>query len=696
MVMNTSSLDSYIINDKWSYNSVNQIIVRSTGRVITLRAKTADVLNLLIASNQTIVTSERFINSIWDGRYVSENVLKQSISEIRAAFDDGGKEIVRTAPKKGYWLTADINRLSVPLEVNDAAKNSSDSDVVNSDVVNSGGKRLALMTLSAAIGRRKGTQVRIDEKAKSRRVQRGLEKNTQVASPRHGDSPRSAFRIWYVVAIAFVFILIVMFLFQNVSLKKHNNWQKVRLEELTSYMETTQKLMSRYYNAPDHTPDTLLEMLNKQLDIELSSTASLAEQKGRLDALYQFHQIGGYYKESRILLGNILENTEIIYGKHSTESLTVKFETVQTLINLHQRQDAYDLSRQSLQLAIQYHEGNQNFMANAYFVSAQAFLYCTEPFCKRQKILANGEEYARVALDLFEDAYGSSSIQVADTLSLLNWFVWEPNEKISLMQSAVDIYSRKLGFYHEKTASGLEQLGRSYAFFFQEWVIAEKHLLEALAIREKLYLDSHPSMLIIHGYLAEHYFMVGQFSKSSHYLERYYAIALPSRGEGNDGFLEKLMLQARSELYAGDISRAKLSIENAFEIIDRHKMTPAGIVYQALVTTRERVHSELSRVPPDYSQLMSSIENAKQAYKAPSAVVKHEYYTQILKYYPNRLGADYLENLKMLVQSLKPSSRYLYFQDLLYLKRRAYRLCPAVGARLCEDIHTVFLSVLPE
>ena len=387
MVMKIGCPDStpvtYIINDKWSYNAVNKIVVQSSGTTIALRAKTADVLNLLIASNQEVVSSERFINSAWGGRYVSENVLKQSIREIRAAFDDVGKNIVRTAPKKGYWLAAKIS-----LRTTSFKPLSEIEKTTKIEVIDGAHNNLALQSLLALAWRGARSYFKAGGRVKWGEGPVSLHSSTknQHFLKKYISSEMIAVQAFVMISVAFIMMLLLGLFFANyLSLITENGRQKIQLDEYRSYVATIQTVSSRYYHSTRRAPVSLLEILDRLSEQALDPTTSLAKQKGRLDALYQFHQMGGYYQESRLLLETILGNAESLYGKHSVESLSVKFKTIQTLMNLHQPQDAYDLSRDSLQLAIEYHEDNRELMADAYYVSASAFLYCVEPFCKREK-----------------------------------------------------------------------------------------------------------------------------------------------------------------------------------------------------------------------------------------------------------------------------------------------------------------------
>lgn len=75
------------------------------GEKINIRAKTLQVLQYLINHQEQIVTKEALLNTVWSDVVVQEQVLVQSIKEIRALL---GSDCIKTYPKKGYQWVADI------------------------------------------------------------------------------------------------------------------------------------------------------------------------------------------------------------------------------------------------------------------------------------------------------------------------------------------------------------------------------------------------------------------------------------------------------------------------------------------------------------------------------------------------------------------------------------------------------------
>ncbi|MBQ4836229.1 winged helix-turn-helix domain-containing protein [Pseudoalteromonas luteoviolacea] len=72
---------------------------------IDIRAKTLQVLTLLVENSDRVVTKQELLEQIWRDLVVQDQVLVQSIKEIR---DLLGANTIKTFPKKGYRWVADI------------------------------------------------------------------------------------------------------------------------------------------------------------------------------------------------------------------------------------------------------------------------------------------------------------------------------------------------------------------------------------------------------------------------------------------------------------------------------------------------------------------------------------------------------------------------------------------------------------
>jgi DNA-binding winged helix-turn-helix (wHTH) protein len=79
--------------------------------MVHLQPKVMGVLVCLAQQAGQPVSKEKLLQSVWPDTFVSDDVLKRSISELRRVFEDDAQEsrIIQTIPKRGY-------RLVVPVE----------------------------------------------------------------------------------------------------------------------------------------------------------------------------------------------------------------------------------------------------------------------------------------------------------------------------------------------------------------------------------------------------------------------------------------------------------------------------------------------------------------------------------------------------------------------------------------------------
>ena len=97
------------IGDRTVVPTLNQIVYG--GAAVHVEPKAMAVLLRLAARRGEVARREELIQEVWDGTFVTDDVLKRCISELRRAMADGSKEprVIETIPKVGY-------RLLVPVE----------------------------------------------------------------------------------------------------------------------------------------------------------------------------------------------------------------------------------------------------------------------------------------------------------------------------------------------------------------------------------------------------------------------------------------------------------------------------------------------------------------------------------------------------------------------------------------------------
>ena len=79
------------------------------GRETSLRPKTTDLLRVLAAQRDTVITKDALFAAVWPGVSVVEDSLVQCVSEIRAALGAPDRDRLQTLPKRGYRLASDTD-----------------------------------------------------------------------------------------------------------------------------------------------------------------------------------------------------------------------------------------------------------------------------------------------------------------------------------------------------------------------------------------------------------------------------------------------------------------------------------------------------------------------------------------------------------------------------------------------------------
>ena len=98
---------------RFTYNDIelnlNAGVLIKNGQTISIRAKTLLVLKYLIANQDKVVNKQEILASVWHDVIVQEQVLVQSIKEIR---DLLGSHVIKTYPRQGYQWTAELEEIA--------------------------------------------------------------------------------------------------------------------------------------------------------------------------------------------------------------------------------------------------------------------------------------------------------------------------------------------------------------------------------------------------------------------------------------------------------------------------------------------------------------------------------------------------------------------------------------------------------
>ena len=88
---------------------------------IALRPKTFAVLRCLVENCGRLVSKEELFAAVWPNLAVTDDVLVQSIGELRKGLGDDGAHLIRTIPRRGYRFEADVLEIEPDVQPGTAA-----------------------------------------------------------------------------------------------------------------------------------------------------------------------------------------------------------------------------------------------------------------------------------------------------------------------------------------------------------------------------------------------------------------------------------------------------------------------------------------------------------------------------------------------------------------------------------------------
>ncbi len=85
-------------------------VVSAEGAAVQVEPKVMQVLMLLVDRAGQVVSKEDLMASVWEGVFVTEDVLVRAVGELRKLFEEGGTppSVIETIRKRGYRLVAPV------------------------------------------------------------------------------------------------------------------------------------------------------------------------------------------------------------------------------------------------------------------------------------------------------------------------------------------------------------------------------------------------------------------------------------------------------------------------------------------------------------------------------------------------------------------------------------------------------------
>ena len=87
---------------------VTRGLLSANDRELPLRPKSFEVLRYLVENPDRLLSKEELMQAIWPNVVVTDDSLKQCVSEVRTALGDINQQIIRTVPRRGYVFTVPV------------------------------------------------------------------------------------------------------------------------------------------------------------------------------------------------------------------------------------------------------------------------------------------------------------------------------------------------------------------------------------------------------------------------------------------------------------------------------------------------------------------------------------------------------------------------------------------------------------
>ena len=95
---------------------LSQQELRRLGEAVHIEPQVFDLIVHLVRNRDRIVSKDELIETIWNGRIISEAALSSRINGARRALGDNGADqaLIRTLHKRGFRFVGDVQTVSAP------------------------------------------------------------------------------------------------------------------------------------------------------------------------------------------------------------------------------------------------------------------------------------------------------------------------------------------------------------------------------------------------------------------------------------------------------------------------------------------------------------------------------------------------------------------------------------------------------
>ena len=129
----------YLFNN-FEFDCEQQLLTRD-GKLISLNEKPAQLLALFLREADKIHSKDDILAKVWPGRVVTEQVVFQNISYLRALFGNGA---IKTFPKKGYQWQLPLEQV-LNVEAESAEASQASAQVPTEEIALSASKKQSII-----------------------------------------------------------------------------------------------------------------------------------------------------------------------------------------------------------------------------------------------------------------------------------------------------------------------------------------------------------------------------------------------------------------------------------------------------------------------------------------------------------------------------------------------------------------------
>lgn len=110
--------------------------LRCDGEAVHLEPQVFDLITYLVSNRARVVSKDDLLESLWQGRFISESTFRGRINAARRALGDNGKHqrFIRTLPRRGFRFVGEVAEETVEIADTSGAENdNADPMAVNSE-----------------------------------------------------------------------------------------------------------------------------------------------------------------------------------------------------------------------------------------------------------------------------------------------------------------------------------------------------------------------------------------------------------------------------------------------------------------------------------------------------------------------------------------------------------------------------------